>query len=175
MHANANANLHCGCVDIGHAHERRHDRVLAQCTHRRSCSVSERSRAAFLGHGLQRDALLTCKKAARPAQRGAVQTRAVFGFLRGDAAEQTRKKYQAKVDAINRLEPQMQSLSDQDLANKTQELKRRAQEGGIDDLLVEAFAVSRCFGLFGTDASMRNAHKELHAPAARMQSCGTPC
>ena len=74
-----------------------------------------------------------------------MQTSAVFGFLRGDAAEKTRKKYQAQVDAINLLEPQMQKLSDQELADKTQQLKRKAQQnGGVDDLLVEAFAVGSC-------------------------------
>ena len=73
-----------------------------------------------------------------------VQTSAIFGFLRGDAGENTRKKYQAQVDAINRLEPAMQKLSDEELANKTQELKQKAQQnGGVTDLLVEAFAVSR--------------------------------
>lgn len=73
-----------------------------------------------------------------------VQTSAIFGFLRGDAGENTRKKYQAQVDAINRLEPAMQKLSDEELANKTQELKQKAQQnGGVTDLLVEAFAVVR--------------------------------
>ena len=175
MHANASANLHCGCVDIGHTHERRQDRVVAQCIHKRCCSVSERSRGAFLGHGLQRDALLTCRRAARPAQRGTIQTSAVFGFLRGDAAEQTRKKYQATVDAINRLEPQMQSLSDHDLADKTQDLKRRAQDGGVDDLLVEAFAVSRCCRPLWNRCKHVQCAERIAMRAARMLSCVTLC
>ena len=92
-----------------------------------------------------------CNRAARPARRGAVKTSAVFGFFRGDAGEQTRKKYQAKVDAINRLEPEMQQLSDQELADKTQDLKSKAQRNkSVDDLLVEAFAVS-CSRLYAVD------------------------
>ena len=100
-------------------------------------------RGAFLGRSLEQNALTTCTRRQGSAARGTVQTSAVFGFFRGDAGEKTRKKYQAQVDAINRLEPEMQSLSDEQLANKTQDLKSRAQKNGsVEDLLVEAFAVS---------------------------------
>ena len=49
-----------------------------------------------------------------------------------------------QVDKVNALEPRMQSLSDQQLAAKTAELKERAQGKGesLDSLLPEAFAVS---------------------------------
>lgn len=62
----------------------------------------------------------------------------------GDAAAKTRKQYQAKVDAINALEPSMQALTDEQLREKTKELQNKYQDGKtLDDLLVEAFAV--CF------------------------------
>lgn len=60
----------------------------------------------------------------------------------GDASAKTRKQYQAKVDAINALEPSMQALSDEQLCAKTKELQDKYQDGkSLDDLLVEAFAV----------------------------------
>lgn len=61
-----------------------------------------------------------------------------------DPAEKTRANYQERVDAINALEPAMQQLSDEDLREKTDEFKRRYKSGeGLDDLLVEVFAVVR--------------------------------
>ena len=60
----------------------------------------------------------------------------------GNAAEKTRKLYQAKVDAINALEPGMQALSDEALRGKTKQLQDRYQDGQtLDALLPEAFAV----------------------------------
>ena len=114
-------------------------------TYKRPCKVPERFRGAVLGRSLEHNTFSLCsRKQGRPAGRGTLQTSAVFGLFRGDAGEKTRKKYQAQVDAINRLEPEMQSLSDEQLADKTKDLKSRAQKnGGVDDLLVEAFAVSR--------------------------------
>lgn len=54
------------------------------------------------------------------------------------------KKLSKKVDIINSLEPQMMALKDQELHAKTQEFKRRLEEGEtLDDLLCEAFAVVR--------------------------------
>jgi preprotein translocase subunit SecA len=48
------------------------------------------------------------------------------------------------VAAINELEPQLQQLSDIDLAAKTIEFKERLAQGAtLDDLLIEAFAVVR--------------------------------
>lgn len=147
MHTSMRTQLHCGCVNIGHAHGLLKTRAVSQHTYRRHCKVPERFPAAFLGRSLEHNVLSTCsRRQGRPA-RSTVQTSAIFGFLRGDAGEQTRKKYQAQVDAINRLEPEMQSLSDEQLAAKTQDLRSRAQKkGNVDDLLVEAFAVSsHCF------------------------------
>lgn len=54
------------------------------------------------------------------------------------------KKLQKTVDKINALEPQMESLSDEELKGKTAEFKARLAKGEtLDDLLVEAFAVVR--------------------------------
>ncbi len=48
------------------------------------------------------------------------------------------------VDVINRLEPAMQALSDEALAAKTPELRRKIADGTpVDDVLPEAFAVVR--------------------------------
>ncbi len=48
------------------------------------------------------------------------------------------------VAAINALEPQLQKLSDAELAQKTVDFKQRVANGAsLDDLLVEAFAVCR--------------------------------
>ncbi|MFL6351336.1 MAG: preprotein translocase subunit SecA [Bryobacteraceae bacterium] len=48
------------------------------------------------------------------------------------------------VAAINNLEPELKTLSDADLAAKTQEFKQRLSNGAsLDDILIEAFAVCR--------------------------------
>ena len=54
------------------------------------------------------------------------------------------KQYRRKVDAINKLETQMEKLSDEELQGKTQEFRDRIAKGATtDELLVEAFAVVR--------------------------------
>ncbi len=54
------------------------------------------------------------------------------------------KQYRRKCDAINKLEPAMQALSDEELKAKTQEFRDRIAQGATtDDLLTEAFAVVR--------------------------------
>ncbi len=54
------------------------------------------------------------------------------------------KRLQAKVDAINALEPKYKAMSDEDLRNQTAEFRKRLAAGEtLDDLLVEAFAVCR--------------------------------
>ncbi|OWZ25627.1 preprotein translocase subunit SecA [Wolbachia endosymbiont of Wuchereria bancrofti] len=54
------------------------------------------------------------------------------------------KSFRKIVEQINALEPKMQSLSDEELANKTEEFKRELKNGKtLNDLLVPAFAVVR--------------------------------
>lgn len=77
---------------------------------------------------------------------GAAPVQALFGGLsavfKNDPSERTRKAYQARVDAINALEPGMQQLSDAQLRELTQALQKRAAGGEpLDSILVEAFAV----------------------------------
>ena len=54
------------------------------------------------------------------------------------------KALQAMVPEINALEPAMQQLSDEQLAGKTAEFRQRLANGAeLDDIAVEAFAVTR--------------------------------
>ncbi len=62
----------------------------------------------------------------------------------GSRNERLVKKYAVVVQSINALEPQMQALSDPELAAKTTEFKQRFGNGEtLDQLLPEAFAVVR--------------------------------
>src|SRR5262245_34371261 len=62
----------------------------------------------------------------------------------GSRNERLLKQYAVTVAKINALEPAMSALSDPELRDKTEELKKRAAEGAtLDDLLPEAFAVVR--------------------------------
>ena len=52
--------------------------------------------------------------------------------------------FEQRVGGINALEPEMQALSDTQLAAKTVEFRERLENGeALDDLLPEAFAVVR--------------------------------
>ncbi len=54
------------------------------------------------------------------------------------------KRIRPMVAAINDLEPELQKLSDAELAAKTQDFKQRLANGAtLDDILMEAFAVCR--------------------------------
>src|SRR3954465_11125565 len=54
------------------------------------------------------------------------------------------KAYQKRAEAINRFEPEMESLSDEEIREEADELRRRARDGAsLDDLLPEAFALCR--------------------------------
>src|ERR1700744_6021297 len=54
------------------------------------------------------------------------------------------KAYQKRAEAINRYEPEMESLSDEEVRGGVGELRRRARDGeALDDLLPEAFALCR--------------------------------
>ena len=62
----------------------------------------------------------------------------------GMGADAQLKPIQQKADQIERLEPHFSSLTDDELAAKTQEFKNRYQQGEtLDDLLPEAFAAVR--------------------------------
>ncbi len=62
----------------------------------------------------------------------------------GSRNERLLKQYRAVVAKINALEPEFERLSDAELAAKTEEYKRRYQEGAsLDHLLPEAFATVR--------------------------------
>jgi preprotein translocase subunit SecA len=55
------------------------------------------------------------------------------------------KEHKAAVEAINRYEPEMETLSDDEIREHADELRRRAREDdeSLDDLLPEAFALCR--------------------------------
>ncbi len=62
----------------------------------------------------------------------------------GTHSENELKRIYPIADAIEALEPQMQSLSDSELKHKTKEFKERLAQGEtLDDILPEAFAVVR--------------------------------
>jgi preprotein translocase subunit SecA len=54
------------------------------------------------------------------------------------------KAYQKRAEAINRFEPEMEALSDEELRTEADDLRERARGGeSLDDLLPEAFALCR--------------------------------
>jgi preprotein translocase subunit SecA len=62
----------------------------------------------------------------------------------GTSNDRALKRYQARVPAINALEPQMQALSDEALADQTVLFRERLAKGEtLDDILPEAFATVR--------------------------------
>ncbi len=62
----------------------------------------------------------------------------------GSRNDRLLKLYRKTVERINTLEPQFEKLSDDQLRDKTTELKDRVAKGeALDDLLAEAFAVVR--------------------------------
>ncbi len=62
----------------------------------------------------------------------------------GSRNDRILKRLQKNVNKINALEPDVQKLSDDELRARTDELRKRYQDGEtLDQLLVEAFAVVR--------------------------------
>ncbi len=54
------------------------------------------------------------------------------------------KSYQKRAEAINRFEPEMEALSDEEIRTEADGLRERARNGtSLDDLLPEAFALCR--------------------------------
>jgi preprotein translocase subunit SecA len=78
----------------------------------------------------------------------------------GSRNERLLKNYLPVVDRINALEPEMQALSDEELAGKTAEFRQRLENGeDLDALLPEAFATvreagKRVFGMRHYDVQM---------------------
>src|SRR5579871_5670704 len=69
---------------------------------------------------------------------------AVLAKVFGTKTEREVKALQPTIAAINDREPEMQALSDEQLAAKTVEFRQRLANGEpVDDLLIEAFAVVR--------------------------------
>src|SRR5438128_809873 len=69
---------------------------------------------------------------------------AVLAKIFGTKTEREVKAMLPTVAAINDLEPEMEKLSDIDLAAKTIEFKEKLAQGAtLDDLLIPAFAVVR--------------------------------
>ncbi|KAG9147002.1 hypothetical protein Leryth_005252 [Lithospermum erythrorhizon] len=87
----------------------------------------------------------------RKTRHGVVVPKASLGGLFGglfkggsDTGEATRQQYSATLEMINSMEPQVSSLSDEGLREKTLVLQERARKGeSLDSLLPEAFAVVR--------------------------------
>ncbi|WDP93026.1 MAG: preprotein translocase subunit SecA [Desulfobacter sp.] len=68
----------------------------------------------------------------------------LFTKIFGSSNDRILKKIQPIIDQINALEPDMQALSDQDMAAKTEEFKERVSKGEtLNDILPEAFALVR--------------------------------
>src|SRR5947209_1058008 len=68
----------------------------------------------------------------------------ILAKIFGTKNEREIKAMRPMIAAINDLEPQIQQLSDTDLAQKTVEFKERLANGAtLDDILTEAFAVGR--------------------------------
>jgi preprotein translocase subunit SecA len=71
----------------------------------------------------------------------------ILAKIFGTKNERDIKKMRPIIAAINDLEPGLQQLSDTELASKTVDFKQRVANGEpIDDLLIEAFAVTREVG-----------------------------
>ena len=62
----------------------------------------------------------------------------------GSSNDRRVRRYQARVDAINALEPDIEKLSDAELRGRTEEFRQQLKDGAaLDDLLVPAFATVR--------------------------------
>ena len=67
-----------------------------------------------------------------------------MGFLDNYLAKRYLNKLGREVDLINKLEPEMEKLTDEGLRSKTLEFRKRLADGETtEDLLIEAFAVCR--------------------------------
>src|SRR5687768_9500346 len=70
--------------------------------------------------------------------------KAISKVIFGDPIERTLKRYQDRVEAINALEPQLITLSDEGIRQRSLDLRQRVQDGAkLDEVLVEAYALVR--------------------------------
>ena len=68
----------------------------------------------------------------------------VFKKIFGDSNDRELKRLDGIVDKIEKLEPSMKAMTDTQLRDKTEEFKKRLENGEtLDDILPEAFAVVR--------------------------------
>ncbi|WP_348663306.1 preprotein translocase subunit SecA [Chlamydia vaughanii] len=80
----------------------------------------------------------------------------------GSSQERTLKKFQKLVDKVNVYDEMLAPLSDEELRNKTAELKKRYQEGeSLDDMLPEAYGIVKnvCRRLTGTPVEVSGYHQ----------------
>ncbi len=76
----------------------------------------------------------------------------IFSKVFGSRNERLIKRMSKAVASINALEPEVHALSDEQLRAKTDEFRKRLDEGAkLDELLPEAFAVVRETGLRALD------------------------
>jgi preprotein translocase subunit SecA len=69
---------------------------------------------------------------------------AILRSVFGTSNDRLIRQMQSTVDAINAIEPEMETLSDEALRAKTREFRDRLEQGEtLDNLLVEAFATVR--------------------------------
>jgi preprotein translocase subunit SecA len=70
--------------------------------------------------------------------------RKLFNKILGDPNKRALNDLRAIADEVNGLEPEFERLSEEQLANKTEEFRRHIAEGGtLDEILSEAFAAVR--------------------------------
>ena len=68
----------------------------------------------------------------------------VLAKIMGDSNERVAKKFWPTIEEINSLEPELEGLTDDQLAGKTKEFRERLEEGWeLEEVLPEAFAVVR--------------------------------
>lgn len=68
----------------------------------------------------------------------------LFTKIFGDPNEKEIKKIRPFVEAVNALEPSIQTLTDEQLKDRTDDFKQRLANGAsLDDVMIEAFAVAR--------------------------------
>ena len=68
----------------------------------------------------------------------------MFNTLFPDAAQQTLSKYNSLINQISEFENKFQKLTDEQLKEKTRELKTRLlKDGNLENIRVESFALVR--------------------------------